>query len=198
MIYRSSYGTMWHRYVTADLRRADALMSQAMDAGDAEAHFLYASVIAPLDSLRGENFKRAALAGADQAYMFWAGYSWQESVRSCFEVARIAIDNNASGLNHWIGKNLKEMEKKASEGEPGSIEWLAIADSLELRERLAKIPEEILTSSIYPPKPFCPGTVDWRYPLGLEWENAEFRMPIVECGRNAVPVRHPGPDPGSS
>lgn len=170
MIYRSSYGTMWYQYVEADPRRVEALMLQAMNAGDAEAYFLHALLDIPHDSLalKRESFRKAALAGADQAYMLWAGYSWKNGVRSYFDVARTAIDNNASGLNHWIGKNVKEMEKKATEGEPGSIEWLAIADSLEIRERLAKIPEETRTSSIYPPKPFCPGTVDWRYPLGLE------------------------------
>ncbi len=146
-------------------------MKRAADLGHPHALFIYGFSWTPKDSTekRLEYVRKSALAGREESYSLWAGLvSHYDDPRPYFEVASLAIAKQTKGLYRWIGRDLAALEENVEKGDPIAMEWMAVADSLGLRERLAQIPKESNKRAVYPEMPFCPGTVHWRFPLGLE------------------------------
>ncbi len=147
-------------------------MEQAADQGNALAMWFYALMFVDKENTQEKVrwLKRAALNGQDEAFSGWAMLSGDvfEDPRPYFKVGRIAIDSAAAGLQGWIGRDLAAMEKQVALGDEVAIEWMAIADSLELRERLARLPDPELEFPQIRTMPFCPDIKYWKYPAWFD------------------------------
>lgn len=164
-VYSSPWG--WREHIPKDSLFAREMMKNAAEAGNGRAMWFYGWMYVPKENKeeRLTWYRKAALNGEDQVFSLWAYESgdWFEDPRPYFNVASIAIENEAMGVHRWIGRDLKALEEEVRKGDEIAIEWMAIADSLQLHERLATIPQMELPRHERTML-FCPDVTYWRYP----------------------------------
>ncbi|MFK7846382.1 MAG: M56 family metallopeptidase, partial [Rhodothermales bacterium] len=156
----------WRHYIVGEDSTARMLLSRAVKRDNADALLWYALMYLDKDQKeeRRRLFKEAALKGSDRAFIFWALHNGDriEDPVPYFEVGQAAIEREAVGVHEWLGKDLDALEKQVLMGNEEAVAWMVIADSMQLRERLAALPESN-PSNVYR-HPFCPDAKHWRHP----------------------------------
>ncbi len=85
--------------------------------------------------------RQAAIQGYDAAFSRWAHRAqWKGDIEGYFEAAEMAVDREVPGLHDWLTADLEALKTQASDGDSLAIAWKAMADSLNLYERLEAVP----------------------------------------------------------
>jgi hypothetical protein len=141
----AGYHSRWGMFGLTQLGTNDSLagywLSQAAEAGNPTAPGVLSS-----DFSRAGDFEAAesllrhhARRGSGRAYELWANsylYMRRGEVnpRRHFEIVREAVDQGAENVSSWIPRQLERLESEAASGNREDRQFLAIADSLELRQ----------------------------------------------------------------
>lgn len=89
-------------------------------------------------------FEKAIALGDDGAFRWWATVGTdqvsQTDPHRFFKIASASIDSSASGTREWLENTLNALEGQISKGNTHAIEWMAVADSMNIQERIKSLP----------------------------------------------------------
>ena len=113
-------------------------------------------------------FVKAAELGDEAAFWWWANNDTarvvQPDPKRYFSIASLAIENDAPGTRGWLSSTLSGLEREIQKGNTYATEWMAVADSLNISERIQSLPET--PHEVFPFPAFrklCPWEQSWFY-----------------------------------
>ncbi len=155
----------WRAYIEKNQEESIRWVQTAVDQGSAQAHWLYPTIVGmEEDEERLRYYLTAIQGGEDRAFVAWhaaARKGRYDDPLIYFTTINEAFELDPVGAKRQFGKSLTTMKNEAEEGDQTAIDWLVVADSLNIYEKFAAIPEP--EPRPFPRNPFCPETTHWRY-----------------------------------
>ena len=144
----------WLDHVQNNEDLAKQWMERAFDAGNAWAIRVRGSQAHSEGRLEEADklFREAALLGDPLAFPFWA-YMHINDPAKFIEIVSLAVDripHRTHGWHGWLLEDLNALKTQADKDNSESMKYLAIADSLNLYERINKIPKLPYSEQTFP------------------------------------------------